>query len=270
MLLEKITVDPANPGQVFACLGLLEIASLIGDQAVGSFDWNRSKTYSSFWIESGTPVRDIVNEVKKAGVVKQNESDALLVAEDSGDKGIKKEGKGAQSDNGKITPVILRGHKWELVLDAWLLPDTRASNKLFKTWAGQVSSLQIIKKLKEELNAPADVLFLFDEGIPMRPIGYDCRSAVSAEGLGYYYNKVSDLKVYPAVDLFALIGLNHARPQALANSNFEYCLWRMPLPATVARAAITGALPWLISSRWEVTVERRGRFKSWRKANLLE
>jgi CRISPR-associated protein Csx14 len=36
----SIPVDPANPGQVFACLGFLEAADVLLGDAEGGFDWS--------------------------------------------------------------------------------------------------------------------------------------------------------------------------------------------------------------------------------------
>ena len=269
-MIEKIRVDPSNPGQVFASLGLLEVASLIKYPATGRFDWNRQQTHGFFELDSDAGLDRILNEVKSAEVTELEEEGALWEminegAEEDAEPIAQKTDKRSQT-----APVQLKGPSWTLVLDAWLEPDTRVTNRMFKTWAGRVGSIQLIKNLKNAMKQVPNVSEIFENGLPMRPVGYDCRSAVSADDLGYFYNRVSDVAVYPVVDLFALIGLNHARPANLGNRNFEYCTWSLPLPPEGARAAITGAIPWLITSKWRVEVEMRGNFKTWSRGKLIE
>ena len=44
----RIPVDLFNPGQVFACLGLVEVADLLLGGAAGIFDWEGSVVTLSF------------------------------------------------------------------------------------------------------------------------------------------------------------------------------------------------------------------------------
>lgn len=258
---ERIRVDPANPGQVFACLGLLEVAGLLRKPATGRFDQGAVETQVQFELDSSVGIKRIITEIKEAELKEPEETGPLWEA--NREKGVSTE------ERSKTVPVQVRGSGWTLVIDAWLEPDRRKTNRLFKTWAGRVGSLQIIKALRDALDVGSNTSELFDWGVRMRPIGYDHRSAVSADNIGYYYNKVSDVLVYPVVDLFALIGLNHVRPPLLGNDAFEYFLWSQPLPPEVARAALTGAIPWLAVSRWKVTVESRGNFKTWARSKLM-
>jgi CRISPR-associated protein Csb3 len=269
-VIERIRVDPSNPGQVFACLGLLEVASLIKYPAIGRFDWNRQQTHAFFELISDADIDRILSEVKSAEVTDPEERGPLWeMINESAEEDAEPVGLGA-GERSQTAPVQLKGPSWILVLDAWLEPDTRVTNRMFKTWAGRVGSVQLIKNLKNALKPVPNVSEIFEQNIPMRPVGYDCRSAVSPDDLGYFYNKVSDVAVYPIVDLFALIGLNHARPTILGNRNFEYCTWGLLLPPEGARAAITGAIPWLITSKWRAEVKSRGRFKTWSRGKLIE
>jgi len=278
---ELINVDPANAGQVFACLGLLEVANLIAFPATGRFHWNKTGLQANFELSSNTSIRTILEEVKEASVEEPDEQGPLWESTEGEDTGMQEKLGESQPPNGSksnrshknksyTAPVRLEGSSWELILDAWLTPDTRKPNSPFKTWAGQVSSTQSIINLKKSLNLDVQSSDIFEAGVTMRPVGYDCRSAISAFDLGYNYNKISDVVVYPAVDLFAIIGLNHARPKTNDNNYFEYSLWSLHLPPECARAVITGAIPWLASATWRVSVESRGRFKTWTRGELIE
>jgi len=277
---ESINVDPANAGQVFACLGLLEVANLIAPPATGRFNWNKTDLQAKFELSSGISVRTILKEFKDARVEKPDKLGPLWESTEEEDVGPQEKSGELQPPNGSksnrshqnkgyTAPISLKGSSWQLILDAWLTPDTRKPNPLFKTWAGQVSSSMIITNLKKYLDLNVQPLDIFEAGVTMRPVGYDCRSAISAFDLGYNYNKISDVVVYPAVDLFAIIGLNHARPNTKDNY-FEYCLWSLPFPPECARAVITGTIPWLASATWRVKVESRGRFKTWTRGELIE
>ena len=47
----SIPVDIFNPGQVFACLGLIEVADVLLSDAEGAFDWNDG-THVRFWLRA--------------------------------------------------------------------------------------------------------------------------------------------------------------------------------------------------------------------------
>ncbi len=148
-----------------------------------------------------------------------------------------------------------------MVLDPWLEPDHGNIAKGLKLWAGRVTTTDLLRGLIESLplDGTLPVQGLFDWEASGTPSGLDPRSAVSKEDLGFSYNS-QKLKpiIYPAVDIFAMVGLEGARPQRTGSLTYSYSLWDQLLPPLIARATLAGALPALASSRWIYRVDSRG------------
>ena len=62
-MIEELDVDVANPGQVFACLGLLEALERLAPGTTGGF-----VEEARFLVESGASVCDAVAAVKSASL----------------------------------------------------------------------------------------------------------------------------------------------------------------------------------------------------------
>lgn len=236
---EILQVDVSNPGQVFACLGLLEILDLLSPGSEGAFPSD-----TTFKVESGAHAATALSSVAEATVEEER------LAPTPPPWGVD-----------KAWPVTLEGDFGLLVLDPWLEPDHSETSKGLKLWAGRVGTLDLVRGLAGLIprETPLAVPDAFDWESPGTPTGLDPRSAVSKEDLGYSYNS-QGLKpqIYPIVDTFALIGLRAARPPRTGSRTYAYHLWDTPIPPILARAALKGELPSLMTSRWIYTVESRG------------
>ncbi len=232
-----LDVDVSNPGQVFACLGMLELVDLLSPGAVGSFLGE-----ARFQIDGETSICDAVESFKRAEMAIEPHA-------------------GAPWGGDKCWPIVVSGRFGSVTLDPWLSPDhSRTANGL-KLWAGRVETLALLRGLQARLPLPADrdPSNLFDLKDAGTPTGLDPRSAVSKSDLGFSYND-QNLKpmIYPAVDLFAMVGLQGARPMHTGRAEFAYNLWERPLPPMVARAVLTGRMASLATSRWGYSIEARG------------
>lgn len=236
---ECLNVDVSNPGQVFACLGMLELVDLLSPGAVGSFVGE-----ARFQMASETSVRDAVESFKRAEMVVEPRAGAA-----------------APWGGDKCWPIVVSGRFGSVTLDPWLSPDHSRTATDLKLWAGRVNTLDLLRGLQAKLPLPAarDLSNLFDLKATGTPTGLDPRSAVSKSDLGFSYNS-QGLKpiIYPAVDLFAMVGLEGARPMRTGGLEFAFSLWERPLPPAVARAVLTGRLSSLASSRWGYSIEARG------------
>lgn len=236
---EMIEVDVSNPGQVFACLGLLELLDRLAPGSTGTFHSEKE-----FEVRTEATVASVSESLRKATVEEE-----------------RRYGDPPPWGGDKAWPVVLRGSFGSVVLDSWLEPDHRGTAKGLKLWAGRVSTLDMLQGLIETLpsRGPLPDPNLFDWEAAGTPTGLDHRSAVSKEDLGFSYNS-QNLKpvLYPFADLLAMVGLQGARPRRTGSLTYSYCLWEEPLPTLIARAALVGALPTLVSSRWVYKVESRG------------
>lgn len=236
---DLVDVDVTNPGQVLACLGLLEIMERLAPDTVGGFEEERR-----FRFEGQASVRDALEAIRGSTV---------------GYESVPTRAKSSIDE--KARPVELKGEWGSLTLDPWLSPDHRDVATGFKLWAGQVTTRDLLEGLRRRLPQPAHGAerSLLSLGTRGTPTGLDPRSAVSKSDVGYSYND-QGLKpmIYPAVDLFGFIGAHGAKPRRTGGSTYSYALWEKPLPAQVARAVMGGRLPERASLRLEYTVESRG------------
>ena len=273
----QIPVDLTNPGQFFACCGLLELASRIDEHAQGYF---RS---SEFSLE--TTARDVLEAFFKCQVdvvtsfqssdAEQDDEDVATGVEDS--------------HRGRVYPMRL-GEPFNLWLNWWT--DKDAQGQKLKLWtAGQrVTDLLLghhKQKKRKRKGKPDEILRLYTpstrehfaevvrkhpndwlrKAVPIDSPGafsFDSRlSRNNALDLGHFTH--GTLAFSPAIDVLCLVGLQRFRPETIETWNRNrYCTWSQPLPAIVAPLAVLGMLPNVFDQAFEFPVKARdsqGRYK---------
>jgi CRISPR-associated protein Csb3 len=226
----RILIDPANPGQFFACCGLLELADRLWGGAEGWFDNSVFYLCPPISIEKPVSICDLVRTI----------GDATLQSIDPA--------------NETSSPILI-GAPFNLRLDWW--EDERAGGKQFKGWAGRMSGLRIARSmqgilLREECqnNALLDLAaVVYDPQEPdkkVEPFYFDARRGASAHPLDIGFSpdplQLESL-AYPAVEFLCLVGLQRFRPTQTTNRRvFDYRTWSLPLTASTAPVAITGLI----------------------------
>ncbi|RCS55774.1 type I-U CRISPR-associated protein Cas8c [Bremerella cremea] len=219
-----VDVDVTNPGQFFACCGLLEIADRLWPGAEGWFE------DSAFCIDAeGT-----LSELWCAIV------DAELDALDPGDE--------------TASPMRL-GAPIDLTLDWW--KDEHAGGRMLKVWAGSMRGVRIAQSMKAAIANVAKQVSPFDYSAvvydpdntkkKVEPFYYDARRGWNAQPIDIGFSPDS-LKMisaaYPAVEFMCLVGLQRFRPrQTKQRRVFEYRTWRTPLSPSLAAAVASGVMP---------------------------
>lgn len=239
-----IQVDVTNPGEFFACCGLLELANRLSS---GAFGWFED---AQFCIAPRDPAEPIsVNYIlwSLANVnVKVNR-----LSEES------------------ISPLTL-GQPIFMRLNWWLLPDEKRKNTL-KTWAGNQKSMKMFCKWQAPLRdilsgGNSDLDYLYQETCyEQGPYGFDSRTGWNALSIGFSLNEhrqYEKLPTCPAVEMLGAIGLQRFSPE-VTNRNRSvsvlYATWNVPLCSTVARLAALGNLPSITSKRLEARMISRGQ-----------
>jgi hypothetical protein len=235
-----VQVDPTNPGQFFACCGLLELADRLWPGTEGWFADNDRQ----FHLHCSGTLSQLV--------------DAIATAEL----------KPTRPDDPYTTPFVV-GHPFRpLVVDWWETDRTGAKD--LKVWAGTMESYGIAAAMQQALR---DEQFhqpdLFDVGRVVmnaeepekkkEPYYYDARRSLNAHSrdTGFSANDLGlTTTAFPAVELLCIIGLQVARPAFTGETRvYDYFTWPVPLPTNLLLAASTGAL---------VLPNRRGyRFENW-------
>jgi len=219
----EIKVDLTNPGQFFACCGLLELADRLWPGALGRFDAD------VFWITSAGVLSELLGAI----------CDAELQQ--------------LKADNDTASPIRL-GDPFDLFLDWW--NDELANGKALKVWAGSMRSVRIARAMQQAIRGVPDPTNLFDyctvvydplnQRKKVEPFYFDSRRGRNAQSLdvGFAPDSLEMTTVAsPAVEFLCLVGLQRFRPAPTDRRRvFDYFPWHAELPVEVAPAAASGAL----------------------------
>ncbi|MCY4579969.1 MAG: hypothetical protein OXD31_13115 [Chloroflexi bacterium] len=245
----EIQVDVKNPGEFFACCGLLELADRLSSGAEGWFA--EDKFFITFLDASGgVTIHEALWSVVNTGAV------------------------GEPDD--KVSPLTL-GEPLDMRLSWWLRPEG-GSNRVLKTWAANASSLQMFSKweipVKEILQEEdPDPTSLFRRQTSLQgPYGFDSKFGWDALSVGFSLNehiRYKKSQVRPVVEMLGAIGLQRFTPDIDQSKGIvRYATWRTPLPPSVACLAALGKLPYATLLKMESKTTRRGSFKGLATARM--
>lgn len=247
----SVHADVTNPGQFFACCGLLELVHRL---------WPRTEA----WFENGCFV---IASPEFAGspadiFVPLLECDVTVA-----DTGL----------DHKISPVQL-GPPIGMRLDWWLRDNGKPN--LFKTWAANATSHQMVSKWRAPLekslaaisSEPSKVLTV--SSWLQGSYGFDSDVGWDALTVGFSLNEHTGLKelpTRPAVELLGAIGLQRFFPVFDPKDQLvEYATWRTPLAASVARLAMLGEVPATTVVKLRTRFTYRGSFKGLSTATIVQ
>lgn len=220
----SIDVDLTNPGQFFACCGLLEIAHRLWPGAQG-------------WFDAGT------FQVACPG----GSWSALIEVLERGE--LVPDAPGGDEKTAPLRLVLGSGSAAPAVrLDWWL--DEQDVGARLKTWAGQqkvttMARAMLSTALKHGAGSRAwldEAAVAFDPEQPRKqvePFYFDARRFAHALDTGFSLDaQGSDSACFPATELLCLVGLQRCRP-ALRDARgwvFRYAAWMLPLGVLEASA----------------------------------
>ncbi len=234
----RIGVDPTNPGQFFACCGLLEIA---GRLANGSQAWfeEAGTQFSLSTADSAATLRDVLTAAH----------DVRLSGESADDEDDDDEDDAAGDEEEDASPFVIVA-PFQMRLDWW-------KDKSLKTWAGSMNARRIFVAMCNAI-APdnADPLnqghVVYDPGEAKKPkkrepFYFDARRGANAKSIdvGFAPDALKKLTsiAFPVVEALCMIGLQRCRPRPTDTPRvFDYYTWLTPLDACVIPAAVSGFL----------------------------
>lgn len=243
----KIQVDVTNPGQFFACCGLLELADRLCSGAEG-------------WFEDGLFCA-VIHSTEPYPTDRIYE--ALVNVETFTES--------RPSTGEKEQPVLL-GPPVNIRLD-WWLQDNGESN-LFKTWAANANSCQMFRKWQKPLSKAGknlqgnpidmDQLFRWTDRV-QGSYGFDSDLGWDALAVGFSlneHNQYKKLPTRPAVELLGAIGLQRFFPELdTKKQTVIYATWHVPLTPAVARITAGGKLSVSTKEKLQTRFVFRGSFK---------
>ncbi len=263
----RIGIDPTNPGQFFACCGLLELADRLWRGAEGAFsftgdEFSLSRTRDSIGGNAdelrcklaGCEITSTMTDEQISRLKKLlNQEKISLTWEDIAEKqGL--------SELWKRERLCL-GEPFHLWIDWW--GDDRSGGSSFKTWAGKQFVIDLVRGMQSQirtdrwssipaarwLNEPAN-----DGSLPLY-FDADIGGQSSSLDVGFSMDALSmRSRTRPMIEIAAFIGLQRFRPSPeKLSGSFSYGQWTDSLPPILAAAACCGRL----SQRRGMTFEFR-------------
>lgn len=207
-------LDPRNPGQVFACCGILELLfRLEGPKP----SWFQLKEPASFQVEaSQQAVREALENLKRCQVAYGDDDSVTL-----------------------LSPFHLR-------LDWWT--ERAAGTPVPKTWAGGVRPRSFFPPYQQALSpfqdAPETWFEVTSSSLGSASPCLDPREFTHNLDTGFStYSLHLPTASFVYVQVLALVGLQRFRPQPQNRHTFSYYLWQVPMLPQVAALVFAGHLP---------------------------
>ncbi len=254
----RVRVDPTNPGQFFACCGLLELADRLWGAAEGWFDGQGLfllrptqliPNFAASVLIDAIARCPLVNTLTELELQRREELSSMPKKRREAVPSIEAEKK-ALDTLWRESPILLL-EPFHLRLD-WFV-DERAGGDTFKTWAGQQSVVEIARGMKAPVEAgdwsatpPEDWLSKRSTSASL-PFNFDSDlgGMGSDRDVGFSFDPLKSIRVQtrPLLELLAFVGLQRFRPIRIATKNrYRFSFWFDPLLPEVAATAACGLL----------------------------
>jgi CRISPR-associated protein Csb3 len=265
-----VKVDVTNPGQFFACCGLLELAHRIWPGAEGWFELQSGK--GQFFIgqsahvsQGSSALIEVLRTCPIEGLSDEDKQEKERL--EASQRELKKKNQALSKqdeERRKALGSLARagdlnvGVPFSLRLDWWQTDD----DEVVKTWAGKQEIHNIARAAQDALFKVKELESLLDYSCVLytsaeyrkkkadgkksvAPFYFDARQFAHRLDTGFSLDALkSELVVHPAVELLTLIGLQRFRPTPSQQKwHFEYWAWSYPIPAPVAAAVVCGRAP---------------------------
>ncbi|MDZ4687413.1 MAG: type I-U CRISPR-associated protein Cas8c [Planctomycetaceae bacterium] len=250
----RVAVDPTNPGQFFACCGLLELADRLWPGAEGWFENDGRQ----FLISSAGTLAELLSSAQQV----QFESDSTE-EDDESEEDEESDDSEDEKANVNVTPIVFVSPV-QLRLDWW-------NDKSLKPWAGSMNAekiaLAMCRAIDPMSESPLNQTQVVTEvlrqemGIgkasskrnkpkPKEPFHFDARRGANALGLdvGFVPDTLKKawkvpMHAHPVVEFLCLIGLQRCRPTPTKRPRqFVYFTWITPCLPSLLPAAVNGLL----------------------------
>jgi CRISPR-associated protein Csb3 len=270
-----IPVDVYNPGQVFGCLGLLEISQTLYGDSAGGF-CRAANGESEFVLDApraNEPLVSVLHFLATAELYRL--CPAGYEDEDPGQPPLLPTSSfPVAKPDAKRLPIRLTDNHISLDVSHWTDGSSRSD---FKLYAGDRSAAQIVRAMldgdgkgtrgirtlwrdqrEELLKNPFGIV------TPMRgSFNFDARGAWNPIDVGYSLNDQKHAIVAsPLVELLAAVGLENARPRTDKEGGLVgYSVWYDLVPVSLARPLLSGARFGIWLRRFNFTMGYAGKNK---------
>jgi CRISPR-associated protein Csb3 len=263
-----VPVDLTNPGQFFACCGLLELADRLWPGAQGWFEgdvfFTQAAGGSLEAITKALQACTVANTLTAEQSARLEALSAMSKKERAAEPGLEEEKKSLESLRREL-PIVLKG-PFPFLID-WFTDDLAGGSR-FKTWAGQQSVLDIATAMHGGIGA-SQALWDSVRGIGL-PFNFDSDlgGQGSALDIGFSFDPLASSEstriegtCKPALELLAFIGLQRFRPREVPRQNrFVFTAWCTPLLPLPASAITSGAVTLSSDARYEFKLLYRTKY----------
>jgi hypothetical protein len=240
-----INVDPTNPGQFFACCGLLELADRLWPGAEGWFE------ASTFQILANGDLSELVRAISTAELVQ------------------------VDLNNDTSSAIRINAPFRSMQLDWW--QDDRAGGKQLKVWAGTMQSTRIARAMQRAMRDNRFVsrdllnvgLIAYDPVNPekkVEPYYFDSRRAPNAHSrdVGFSPNDLQlTTTAFPAVEFLCIVGLQRCRPASTKQPRvFDYFTWAQPMTVVTGEMRLPGAHGYRFENWYRTGQKKHRAFRS--------
>lgn len=270
---QSIPVDLFNPGQVFACLGIVELSERILGPTTGHFDWNDSSHVVFRAATShGEPVTEALRFLAEAEVEVISPRSDLRTDQAPCRAPVNREFSTPIPESAASLPAQLTVGEVAIVVSSWgetnLFEQVATGRDNVKFWAG-AGGYPGVGLLKDALalarphlaDAVRDPFAV--SGPQSSSFRFDWRRDYIPLQIGFSVNNHAMTPIgYPVVEVLAAVGLEHARPLRPERRNkllYTYCVCKSPLPAPLLRAALGGAVLPFPTRRFQMALDWPGK-----------
>ena len=260
----SIPVDLRNPGQVFACLGLMEMTEVLNGPCMMRFNYSSNETLCRFELDTSEDcIEKAVRFLARCKVVAiappRRPGNEPLSAVRWQVETVTVVGQffpGTPPDSPETLPVRLSFGGIEIPVEHWLDDPRLTGRDNVKFWAGAGgypgaararNSVSLISLL-DDAGLSRIALDPFAFSAPMKSsFRFDWRRDYIPLDAGFSPNDQPSISMvgFPLVELLAAVGLQNARPSRLDPKNklaYRYHVCKAWLPPCLARAVLGSAI----------------------------
>ncbi|MCY4277664.1 MAG: type I-U CRISPR-associated protein Cas8c [Gammaproteobacteria bacterium] len=235
-----IPVDLLNPGQVFACLGIMEAAEVLLGEVQGAFDWDDGSEARFLIVAAGSepPIERVMRFLEEAEVIARAPAEADFL-----DKWNENWGKEPQTntvgtpfpspnpDKPAKLPAVLRDDSgFELTIDYWADSTKRDDVKF---WAGSRGKPGVAI-VREALDSVRGMI----RQMSNNPFAIEAKQTISLrfdwrrdyipvqDGFSPNNHRTERVPIsmvgFPVVEVLAAFGMTNARPYPKSKTRYSY------------------------------------------------
>ena len=265
----QVPVDLTNPGQFFACCGLLELADRLWPGAEG---WFRG---GQFNLNCAGNLRTLL---------------ACMILDPAEQRSFACKTVPVKPIIAPLTITLDGDANCRLALDFWTKIVVKSgivqavAAPPWNMWSGNQKSLQIWLSLRDELRViiagdattqskprvDGELLNLFGQKRPLTGrFGFDSSAAWNAQDVGFSPNDQGmSVESSPATELLAAVGLQRFRP-VIGDSVIQYYHWNIPSSPPVAAAFACGGIAGS-GTGFQFEIVDRGQYSAFGKARPVK